>query len=202
MGATTFERSTAFWVGRGVEDEPEPEDLEQGIPSRSALKVLGTRHRVKYRSNMITLTRQNHINFKSSIEKVPTNDKYGNLKYFTNLTRRADSEVNYLPTSRAKESSRVLLYDQLGGFVPNSESASATSGSVSASDGPPPLACKRAIQRVWPRVFSVDHTTSIQIRLPELTNVGTVVFRLFPLPQNGDLFKVPSLREWPFPLPP
>jgi hypothetical protein len=26
-----------------------------------------------------------------------------------------------------------------------------------------------------------------------LTNVGTVVFRLFPLPQNGDLFKVPSL---------
>ena len=71
------------------EDEPEPEDLEQGIPSRSALKVLGTRHRVKYRSNMITLTRQNHINFKSSIEKVPTNDKYGNLCAISGTAPRA-----------------------------------------------------------------------------------------------------------------
>ena len=30
------------------------------------------------------------------------------------------------PTPRAKESSRVLLHDQLGGFVPNPESASAS----------------------------------------------------------------------------
>jgi hypothetical protein len=38
-----------------------------------------------------------------------------------------------------------------------------------------------------------------------LTNVSTVVFRLLPgvsVPQNGSSFKAPSLREWPFSLPP
>jgi hypothetical protein len=144
-----------------------------------------------------------HSHFSTlNLQEVPA--KTTCRKYFAKITRRADSEVNYVPTSRAKGSfagSTVRptrwLYDQLGGFVPNSESASASafvtyksseccvllyhwqnhrtpaSGSVSASDGPPPLARQRVIQRVWPRVFSVDQTTtSIQIRLPEAYECG------------------------------
>ncbi|KAI0279957.1 hypothetical protein BGY98DRAFT_387324 [Russula aff. rugulosa BPL654] len=131
-----------------------------------------------------------HSHFSTlNLQEVPA--KTTRRKYFAKITRRADSEVNYVPTSRAKGSSRVLL-----AFVTDKSSEccvllyhwqdhrTPASGSVSASDGPPPLARQRAIQRVWPRVFSVDETTtSIQIRLPEA-------------------YEFPSLREWPFPLPP
>jgi hypothetical protein len=94
---------------------------------------------------------------------------------------------------------RVLLYRWARPTYP-------ASGSVLASDAPPPRAYKRArddaIQRVGPHVFSVDQTkptTSIQIRLPDgsrdlhrdsffvwLTNVSTCrVSSTFCATQNG-----------------
>jgi hypothetical protein len=100
----------------------------------------------------------------------------------------AESRVVGMPRASLSLGKTIVSQRQVQ-FRPQMHHHNTTAASIQTRDD--------AIERVWPRVFSVDHTkltTRIQIRLPDgsrdpyrdpcfvcLTNVSTVVFRLLPL---------------------